>query len=74
MEATEILSADDLCRLAADFASEHGDDAMAVARRQVMSFEAEGAFDRARFWLAMCVLLDDIAEHRIDPFAPQTVH
>jgi hypothetical protein len=74
MDATDILSADELCRLAADFACEHGDDAMDVARRQVLSLEAEGALDRARFWLAMCVLLDDIAEHRIDPLLPQTVH
>ena len=74
MDTAHDLSTNELCRLAADFAAEHGDDAMDVARRAVLSFEAEGALDRARFWLAMCVLISDIAENRIDPLAPQTVH
>lgn len=69
-----LLGADDLYRIAADLAEEHGTDAMDYARRAVVSFEAEGAIDRARFWLTVCVFLDDIVEHRMDPDAHITIH
>ncbi|HXC55519.1 MAG TPA: hypothetical protein VNU97_09500 [Rhizomicrobium sp.] len=68
------LSANDLCRLAADLADEHGADAMDVARKAVVSFEAEGAADRARFWFTLCVLLGDIADHGLNPNFPVTIH
>jgi hypothetical protein len=69
-----LLGADDLYRIAADLAEEHGTEAMDYARRAVVSFEAEGAIDRARFWLTVCVFLDDIVEHRLDPTAQITIH
>ncbi|HEX4303912.1 MAG TPA: hypothetical protein VHZ78_14030 [Rhizomicrobium sp.] len=68
------LSANDLCRLAADLADEHGADAMDFARRAVVSFEAEGATDRARFWFTLCVFLKDISEHGLSPNRPVTIH
>ncbi|MBV9330431.1 MAG: hypothetical protein JOZ55_02635 [Alphaproteobacteria bacterium] len=68
------FSASDLCRLAADLASEHGHDALLYARRAVISFEAEGARDRAYIWFALSVLLDDIAAMRLDPALPLTIH
>jgi hypothetical protein len=68
------LSADDLYRLAADLAEEHGASAMDVARRAVVAFEAEGSVERARFWFTLCVFLDDINEHRLDPSFPVTIH
>ncbi len=68
------LSANDLCRLAADLADEHGPGAMDFARRAVVSFEAEGANDRARFWLTLCIFLNDIAEYGLNPNRPVTIH
>jgi len=69
-----LLSADDLYRIAADLAEEHGASAMDYARRAVVSFEADGAIDRARFWLTVCVFLDDIVERRLDPALQVTIH
>ena len=69
-----LLSADDLYRIAADLAEEHGASAMEYARRAVVSFEADGALDRARFWLTVCVFLDDIVERRLDPARQVTIH
>jgi hypothetical protein len=68
------MSADDLTKLAADLADEHGNAAVDYARRAVASFELEGAWERASFWFMMSVLLDDILELRIDPTAPLTIH
>ncbi len=68
------LNAGDLCRLAADLAAEHGDAARDYARRAVVSFESEGAGDRARFWFMLVVLLDDIALQRLDPNGPIIIH
>jgi len=72
MEA--LLTANDLCRIAADLVDEHGPGALDYAHRAVLCFEAEGARDRAQFWLTLCALLDDIAENRLDPFYPVTLH
>ena len=69
-----LLGADDLYRIAADLAEEHGASAVEFARRAVVSFEAEGAIDRARFWLTVCVFLDDIVERRLDPSLQVTIH
>ena len=55
-------------------ADEHGAAAMAYARRAVVSFEAEGAVDRARFWFTLCVFLTDIGEHGLNPDRPVTIH
>jgi hypothetical protein len=68
------MSANDLTRLAADLAVEHGSAAAVYARRAVASFEMEGALDRAAFWFTLSVLLDDILELRLDPAAPITLH
>lgn len=64
----------DLYQLAAELALEHGGRALEYARRAVMEFESRGVTDRARFWQAMAVLLDDIAKNRLDPDAPITIH
>ena len=64
----------DLCLLAAELALEHGARALEFARRAVVEFECSGTPDRVRFWQAMVVLLGDIAENRLDPDAPITIH
>jgi hypothetical protein len=71
---TQHLGAGDLCRLASDFADEHGADASDYAYRAVVSFEAEGEGERAYFWFLLLVLLGDIATHRIDPAGTITIH
>ncbi len=68
------LSTGDMYRLALDFAEEHGADACDYAYRAVVSFEAEGAGDRAYFWFLLLVMLGDIASQRIDPDAAITIH
>jgi len=68
------LDAGDICRLAADFAAEHGDAARDYARRAIRSFESEGAIERARFWRMMSAILDDIALRRFDPNGPIIIH
>ena len=68
------MRAGDLCQLAADMAIEHGPMALEYARRATLQFQFEGRLDRAHFWFAMAVLLDDIAAHRLDPNAPVTFH
>jgi len=40
----------------------------------VAAFEAEGENQRALFWLTLCFFLDDLAERRIDPDLPVTLH
>ena len=71
---TTQLTTGDMYRLASDFAEEYGDEACDFAWRAVMSFEAEGAGDRAYFWFLLLVMLGDIAAHRIDPGAAITIH
>ncbi|HEY1707889.1 MAG TPA: hypothetical protein VGG10_06455 [Rhizomicrobium sp.] len=68
------MTANDLTRLAADLAVEHGSIAADYARRAVASFEMEGAWERAAFWFTLSVLLDDILELRLDPTAPIILH
>jgi hypothetical protein len=68
------MTADDLTRLAADLAVEHGTMAASYARRAIAAFELEGAWERAAFWTMLSVLLDDIIEQRLDPAAPITLH
>jgi hypothetical protein len=64
----------DLCQLAADLALEHGPDAADYARRAVATLEYEGEGERARFWFALSILLDDIIAQRVDPDAPLVIH
>jgi hypothetical protein len=68
----DAITANDMVRLAADLADEHGSDAVGYAHRAVLTFEAEGAVDRARFWFALWVLLTDIADHGLE--SPLTLH
>jgi hypothetical protein len=68
------MTTDDLYKLAADLANEHGLMAVEYARRAVISFGAQGAKDRAEFWQLLAVLLDDIMAQRLDPDAPITLH
>jgi hypothetical protein len=68
------INASDLCRLAAELANEHGTEALAYARRAIVSYEAEGEVDRAYFWRMLSALLDDIMTCRIDPDRPITIH
>ncbi len=68
------LSADEMCRIAAEFTEEHGDQALDCARRAVYALEAEGAHDRALFWFTLCVFIDDIAARRVDPDMALTLH
>lgn len=74
MNAVSLLTADDMCRLAADLVDEHGDEALGLAQRAVLSFEAEGAAERARFWFTLCIFLCDIADYGLDPALPITLH
>jgi hypothetical protein len=60
--------------LAPVWLGEFGDNASDYAYRAVVSFEAEGAGDRAYFWFLLLVMLGDIAAHRIDPGATITIH
>ena len=68
------ISAGDLCFLAAELAAEHGLVARDYAQRAFVSFTAEGERERASFWFALSVILDDIALHRLDPDHSPTIH
>ena len=68
------MSAGDLCFLAAELAAEHGVVARDYAQQAFASLAAEGESERASFWFALSVLLDDIALHRLDPYRSPTIH
>jgi hypothetical protein len=68
------MTTGDLYRLASDLADEHGPRACDYASRAVMTMEAEGNHERARFWFVMLVLLGDVVSHRVDPAAHITIH
>ena len=68
------ISAGDLCYLAAELAAEHGVVARDYARRAFVSLTAEGERERARFWFALSVLLEDIELHRLDTDHSPTIH
>jgi hypothetical protein len=69
------MSTGELYRLASDLAAEHGPLAACdYASRAVLTLEAEGAHERARFWYLMLILLGDITSGRIDPFGRITIH
>jgi hypothetical protein len=64
----------DLRQLAADLALEHGSEAAEYARRAVLTLEYQGEEERAQFWFALSILLDDIITHHVDPDAPLIIH
>jgi hypothetical protein len=74
MQDMDSMRADDFCRLAAELASEHGDMALAYARRATVEFASTGALDRAQFWYVLALFLDDIMSERIDPEYPLVMH
>jgi len=68
------ISAQRLCCLAAQLASEHGVMARDYARRAYMNFDAEGDQERAQFWLSLSILVDDVVLHRQDPDHIPSIH
>jgi hypothetical protein len=44
------------------------------ARRAVVALECEGEDERAQFWFALSILLDDIVTQRVDPDRPVVIH
>lgn len=68
------VSAQDLCRLAAELAAEHGVLAGDYARRAYRTMETEGQYDRAQFWFALSVLVDDVMLHGLDPDYGPSIH
>ena len=48
--------------------------ALDYARRAVISFDADGAHERAQFWQLLSVFLDDIVTQRLDPQLPIVIH
>lgn len=61
------ISASDLCRLAGELAAEHGALARDYAHRCYRTMESEGQYERAAFWFALAVLVDDVMVHGLDP-------
>jgi hypothetical protein len=61
------VSAQNLCRLAGELAAEHGLLARDYAQRAYRTLESEGHYDRAAFWFALAILVDDVMVHGLDP-------
>ena len=68
------MDAGDICHLAWELASEHGDAALVYARRASAEFASVGAEDRAAFWHTLSIFIDDIMCHRLDPEQPIVLH
>jgi len=68
------MRARDFCELAEHLVIEHGADALAIARRASAEFACDGVSDRALFWYALSLFLDDIVSCRLDPGRPIVVH
>jgi hypothetical protein len=68
------MRAGELCQLAADLVSEHGDEALQFARRATHEYASEGVQDRALFWYTLSLFLDDIVAMRLDPDRPIVLH
>jgi hypothetical protein len=64
----------DICQLAAELVSEHGDEALQFARRASQEYATEGIQDRALFWYTLSLFLDDIVAMRLDPDRPIVFH
>jgi|HubBroStandDraft_6_1064221.scaffolds.fasta_scaffold131786_2 hypothetical protein len=74
MDGNTHMRAGELCQLAADLVSEHGDEALHFARRATHEYAAEGIQDRALFWYTLSLFLDDIVTMRLDPDRPIVLH
>ena len=68
------MRAGELCDLAAELAHEHGADALVYAQRASAEFASVGADDRAAFWYALSLFIDDIMCNRLDPDLPIVFH
>jgi hypothetical protein len=68
------MSAEEACRLAAELNEEFGEAVFIVAKRTIASLEEQGCDERASVWRALLAILDDIAAHRIDPYAKIALH
>jgi hypothetical protein len=68
------MRAGDFCHLAAELVDEHGAAALLIAQRASAEFASEGMLDRAQFWYALSVFLDDIMCRRIDPNRTIVLH
>jgi hypothetical protein len=68
------MRAGEFCQLAAELATEHGDAALAYAQRASAEFASMGADDRAAFWYALSLFIDDIMNCRLDPDQPLVFH
>ena len=68
------MGAGDICHLAWELASEHGDAALVYAQRASAEFASVGADDRAAFWNTLAVFIDDIMCQRLDPELPIVLH
>jgi hypothetical protein len=73
-EGEARMRAGDLCQLAAELVHEHGNEALHFARRATAEYASEGIQDRALFWYALSLFLDDIVAMRLDPDIPITLH
>jgi hypothetical protein len=61
------ISAHELCQLAGELAAEHGVLARHYAERAYRFMEYEGDTERAAFWFALAVLVDDVIVRGVDP-------
>lgn len=68
------ISASELCHLAGELAAEHGLLARDYARRAYRTMECEGHHDRAEFWFALSILVDDVMLHGLDPDHGPSIH
>jgi len=68
------MKAREICYLAWELASEHGDAALVYARRASAEFSSVGADDRAQFWDALAMFIEDIMSERLDPELPIVFH
>lgn len=68
------MKAGEFCHLAWELACEHGDSALDYAQRASAECASVGADDRAAFWYAMSIFIDDIVNQRLDPELPIVFH
>ena len=61
------ISAHHLCQLAGELAAEHGLLARDYAQRAYRTLDGEGQYDRAQFWFALSILVDDVMLRGLDP-------
>lgn len=61
------ITAQQLCQLAGELAAEHGMLARHYAERAYRFMEYEGDAERAAFWFALAVLVEDVIVRGVDP-------